>query len=168
MSADPGAPVTPPSAAAPAGAATPTSATAPLEPPLHYVGFWARALAGLIDLIVGAVLIGIVARLVDPHRRTWGQHGLMQFTLDYVLPAVAILAFWFTRGATPGKMVISAVIVDEKTLGPPTREQFLLRYLGYYVSTIVLCLGYVWIAFDARKQAWHDKIARTCVIRRPR
>jgi uncharacterized RDD family membrane protein YckC len=142
--------------------------TMPDARPVHYVGFWARALAGCIDLLAGAVVIALVAQLVDPHHRTAREKGLMQFTLEYVLPAVAILAFWFTRGATPGKMVISAVIVDEKTLAMPTRRQLVLRYFGYYVSTIVLCLGYVWIAFDARKQAWHDKIAGTVVVRNPK
>jgi uncharacterized RDD family membrane protein YckC len=168
---DSNAPAFPGAPAAPAASADPAAMPATSAPPasviasVQYVGFWARALAGAIDLIVGAVVIAIVAHLVDPHHRTAGQR-LMEFTLDYVLPAVAILAFWFTRGATPGKMIISAVIVDEKTLAAPSRQQLVLRYFGYYVSTIVVCLGYLWIAFDARKQSWHDKIAGTVVIYR--
>jgi uncharacterized RDD family membrane protein YckC len=27
-----------------------------------------------------------------------------------------------------------------------------------------MMLGFLWIAFDPRKQAWHDKIGRTVVI----
>jgi uncharacterized RDD family membrane protein YckC len=30
----------------------------------------------------------------------------------------------------------------------------------------VFYLGLIWVAFDARKQGWHDKIAGTLVIRR--
>jgi uncharacterized RDD family membrane protein YckC len=29
----------------------------------------------------------------------------------------------------------------------------------------VIGLGFFWIAFDAGKQAWHDKIAGTVVVR---
>jgi uncharacterized RDD family membrane protein YckC len=40
----------------------------------------------------------------------------------------------------------------------------LLRYLGYIVSIIPLFLGFFWILFSRKRQGWHDKIARTCVI----
>jgi uncharacterized RDD family membrane protein YckC len=40
-----------------------------------------------------------------------------------------------------------------------------LRWVGYIISAVVLYLGFVWIAFDAKKQGWHDKIAGTVVIR---
>ncbi len=38
-------------------------------------------------------------------------------------------------------------------------------YAGYIISAIPLLLGFIWAAFDARKQGWHDKIASTVVIR---
>ena len=146
---------------------SPVDADASTTP--QYVGFWMRVLAGAIDLLLCAVLVALVGVIVDPpHLYDLRSRGLMDFTLNYVLPGVAILAFWFTRGATPGKLFISAAIVDARTLQTPTRGQFVLRYAGYYLSTVVVLLGYVWIAFDARKQGWHDKIAGTVVVRRPR
>ena len=27
-------------------------------------------------------------------------------------------------------------------------------------------VGYLWVAFDGRKQGWHDKIASTVVVRK--
>ena len=50
--------------------------------------------------------------------------------------------------------------------GDGRSEQLIGRYLGYYVSTIPLMLGFLWVAFDARKQGWHDKMANTVVIRK--
>ncbi len=41
----------------------------------------------------------------------------------------------------------------------------ILRYVGYYVSTIIIFIGYLMIAWDSRKQGLHDKIAGTLVIR---
>ena len=57
-------------------------------------------------------------------------------------------------------------IVDEKTLQHPIFGRLVLRYLGYYVSIIPLFLGLVWVGIDKRKQGFHDKIAKTLVIRK--
>jgi len=35
----------------------------------------------------------------------------------------------------------------------------------YLISKLALYLGFIWIAFDRRKQGWHDKIAGTVVVR---
>jgi uncharacterized RDD family membrane protein YckC len=37
--------------------------------------------------------------------------------------------------------------------------------LGYYVASIPLLAGIIWVAFDPRKQGWHDRLARTVVVR---
>jgi uncharacterized RDD family membrane protein YckC len=81
-----------------------------------------------------------------------------------VLPAVAVIVFWKFRGATPGKMAISAKIVDASTGGPPSTGQLVGRYFGYIVSILPLGLGLVWVGFDRRKQGFHDKLANTMVI----
>ena len=41
----------------------------------------------------------------------------------------------------------------------------LLRLVGCLVAGRVFFAGFIWIAFDGRKQGWHDKIAATLVIR---
>lgn len=154
--------------------------------PPRYVGFWARSVASIIDIILSSILLAPLGALLkvevnagpdlgsgfqlDWHAITqvMRPHSLASFTLNVVLPAVAVLAFWFTRGSTPGKMVFSAVIVDADTLGKPRQGQLVARYLAYYVSLLAFGLGFLWIAFDRRKQGWHDKIASTVVIRKPR
>jgi uncharacterized RDD family membrane protein YckC len=35
----------------------------------------------------------------------------------------------------------------------------------YVISIIPLFLGLIWVAFDAQKQGWHDKIAGTYVVK---
>jgi uncharacterized RDD family membrane protein YckC len=40
------------------------------------------------------------------------------------------------------------------------------RFVGYAISGIALDIGFIWVAFDARKQGWHDKIASTFVVRK--
>jgi len=136
-------------------------ATAPVE----YVGFWPRFGAFLIDSL--AVMFLIVPLMVWYFGDGWAYaEGAKAFVINWILPAAATLAFWHYRRATPGKMVISAEIVDARTFGPPSTGQLVGRYAGYYVSTIALFLGFLWIAFDPRKQGWHDKMANTVVIRK--
>ncbi len=134
---------------------------------IDYVGFWRRVGASLIDLF--GLLFLVIPLSVWYFGDGWTMaEGVTAFAINWILPGIALLLFWFLRGATPGKMVMSAVIVDAGTLESPTLTQLVRRYLGYYVSTLALGLGFVWVAFDARKQAWHDKMANTVVIKRPR
>jgi len=140
----------------------------------EYVGFFPRLIASIIDtiaiFIVLALLgfIGVSTGLISvpsvdgTGAESMGTLGaLVQWV---VLPAIVIL-FWRYRGATPGKMVVGAVIVDAETGDLPTVKQSLGRYLGYILSSIPLGLGFLWIIFDDRKQGWHDKLAGTVVIR---
>jgi uncharacterized RDD family membrane protein YckC len=47
-------------------------------------------------------------------------------------------------------------------------ETAIVRALGCFLSLAIAGLGFIWIAFDGAKQAWHDKIAGTVVVRVPR
>jgi uncharacterized RDD family membrane protein YckC len=142
---------------------------------LEYVGFWPRVLATIIDTVVislalapfanHVVNINIEAIDLDRPPSTSQLLGQLFDPWSFGIMAIAVLLFWLARQATPGKMVISARIVDARTGGKPSGMQLLLRYLGYYVSMFGLGLGFIWVAFDARKQAWHDKMANTVVVR---
>ena len=151
---------------------------APVAKPA-YVGFWIRFLAFLVDSIWAMVVVALVAAVIlgqpdidmetvaaDPAGALVMLSG--RILLDVIVVAIIVLGFWIVRSATPGKMVFSAVIADAKTLGEPSKLQLVGRYLGYFVSIFGLMLGFLWIAFDPRKQGWHDKLAGTLVIKRPK
>jgi uncharacterized RDD family membrane protein YckC len=91
------------------------------------------------------------------------QSDAVNWTVNGLL-VIATILFWRYRGATPGKMAISAKIVDARTFGPPSTARLVVRYIAYIVSTVPLCLGFAWIGIDRRKQAFHDKIAGTVVV----
>lgn len=135
---------------------------------LEYVGFWLRVGASLIDTVLVAMICWSVLTVVYG-REYWHSDSLIMgpadFLLSWVMPAVAIVLFWIYRQATPGKMAIGARIVDAETGEAPSAGRLIVRYLGYFVSTIPFCLGLLWVAFDPRKQGWHDKMARTVVVR---
>ena len=134
----------------------------------EYVGFWARFVAFLIDsILIIAITLPIVMFMYGDSifEGMVIQSGPLDFVISYVLPAIAIITFWVYKSATPGKMVISARIVDAETGERPSVKQCIIRYFGYYISTIPLCLGLLWVAWDRKKQGWHDKLAGTVVIR---
>lgn len=135
--------------------------------PAKYVGFWKRLLATIVDTVVLLiVIVPLLWWIYGPsYFTTPGSFkGIADIVINYVLPALAVILFWKFRGATPGKMLISAKIVDASTGKAPSAGQLIGRYFSYIVSTVPLCLGFLWIAFDARKQSWHDKLAGTVVI----
>lgn len=96
-------------------------------------------------------------------------YGLIKIGLNQILQLISVLAlifvFWIKKQATPGKLMMSIKIVDAKTLKKPTKKQLIIRILSYIVSVLPLFLGLLWIVFDKKKQAWHDKISGTLVIK---
>ncbi|MCS5614887.1 MAG: RDD family protein [Candidatus Marinimicrobia bacterium] len=134
---------------------------------LKYVGFWKRTVAVLVDtfliiLVTLPILIWVygIEYLNNEHM----EKGSFDFIINYVFPTIAVILLWKYYQATPGKMIFKATIVDAKTGGKPTLKQWIIRYLGYFVSLLPFGLGYFWVAFDKKKQSFHDKLANTLVI----
>lgn len=138
------------------------------EDELEYAGFWVRVGAMLVD----AVLLFVITTpllLWIYGRGYWLADAVIQgpadFLISWVAPAVATVLFWRFREATPGKMMLSLRVVDADTGETLTTLQAVVRYVTYILSALPLCLGFIWAAFDARKQGWHDHIAKSVVVR---
>ncbi|EOG2909749.1 RDD family protein [Salmonella enterica] len=89
----------------------------------------------------------------------------MDIAINWIVPAVLTVILWRGFQATPGKMALRLRVLDAESGCPASTGQYIGRYLGYFVSTVPLGLGFFWIAFDRRKQGWHDKLAGTVVVR---
>jgi len=137
-----------PSAASTAGAPAPEPTVSPVSPDLPRAGFWIRMAALFLD----AVLIGFITSLLH--------HAF------FVLLAVYGAVMWKLRGATLGGIIFDLKVA--RLDGQPMNwETAIVRALGCFLSLAVAGLGFIWIAFDGGKQAWHDKIAGTAVVRLP-
>ena len=118
--------------------------------------FFVRLVAALIDGIILIIPQMIVRLILGP--ALGGLIGL----------AVGVgysYYFWTTSGQTPGKMVMSLKVVSAETGGLLEPSAALLRYVGYIVSSIPIGLGFLWVLWDPKHDAWHDKIAKTKVIK---
>ena len=135
-------------------------------------GFWIRTAAVLIDtLALLLILVPLLIAIYGPayfHPSRTGPAGLADAFLSWGLPLVLTIAFWLYKQATPGKMALGIQVVDARTGRPLSFGQAVGRYAAYFISTIPLGLGFIWVAFDPRKQGWHDRLAGTVVVRVPR
>jgi uncharacterized RDD family membrane protein YckC len=134
----------------------------------EYVGFWSRFGASIIDSIIIIIITFPILYLIygsDYLDSEEFVQGIPDFIISYVLPVMATILFWIYKCATPGKIALSVKIVDVKTGNNPTVSQSIIRYLGYYVSLIPLGFGFICIAWDPKKQGWHDKLASSVFIR---
>lgn len=84
--------------------------------------------------------------------------------LQLIVLASYVLFFWTKYQATPGKMLISAKIVDAKTNKKPTIMQCVTRLFSYTISIIPLFIGFLIVPFNKQRKAFHDLIANTKVV----
>jgi uncharacterized RDD family membrane protein YckC len=125
------------------------------------VGFWRRTGAYLIDIVGLAILTSIVGSLGGgPGYFDTGPNGL-----GFVIDTVYFIALWtYWNGQTLGMKALGIKVV--KTDGSAlTLSTAIIRYIGLIISFLVLLIGVIWVAFDANKQGWHDKIAGTYVVK---
>ena len=137
---------------------------------IEYVGFWARTWASFLDtlwmsLLVLPLLWAVYGGSYFDPEKPQAPAGAGEVLISWVLPMLLVMLFWFFKQATPGKMAISARIVDAQTGLPASRAQLVGRYLAYIVAVMPCFLGLIWVAFDRRKQGWHDKLAGTVVVK---
>ena len=115
----------------------------------------ARFLNRIGALLIDLVMVAFVAYLLDVH----GGRTILLFLAYRV-------AHWSWRGTTVGGIICRLRVV--RTDGVPIRfTEAAVRGLGSILSTLVFGLGWLWILWDAERQAWHDKIAGTFVVRVP-
>ncbi|MDQ2922839.1 MAG: RDD family protein [Candidatus Dormibacteraeota bacterium] len=144
------------------GGAYPPQAYAPQ---VRYGGFWIRVVAYIIDFIILGVVGGIVdvilhANPSDPNSSGYALANLINFVID-IAYFVGLWTYW---GASVGQRIFKLRIVDANTQQPIGVGKAALRWLGLVVSFLVCFVGVIWVAFDARKQGWMDKIAGTLVV----
>lgn len=167
--------------------AAPQQRTTAYVPPVaasrvQYAGFWIRFLAIFLDgLILSVVLspisfaifgmMGVTASLAnggnDPERML-----AVLFPAIFLAVGLGVIAKWLyealltssSKQATIGKMACGLRVTDLQgrrlTFARATG-----RFFAKYVSSMTLLIGYIMAGFTERKQALHDFIAGTYVLK---
>lgn len=123
---------------------------------LEYAGLWLRLGAGFLDFLLLGIAVGALYYFFKAPV-VWLPCGLAVSVAYHV-------SFWWWCGQTPGKMAVGIKVVEEG--GSPVSWQTAVRRgWGYLVTGLTLLTGFILVAFDAKKQALHDKIADTYVVK---
>lgn len=153
---------------------------------MNYSGFWRRVGASLIDSLVLGLVTSPIGGIITLGAVNFSPDAMMGMSEDQVLAmmmpimamaAVAglvsfiiqILYFAIMESskyqATLGKMALGIMVTDTDGM----RISFgraLGRNLGKMISSLILMIGYLMVAFTSRKQGLHDLMAGTLVIRK--
>ena len=116
---------------------------------LPRVGFWLRLAATTLDFILLCWIIPIAGPL-------------------FILAWFAYhIGMWTCKGTTIGGIVcqLKIVRIDGRDLDFGVA---LVRSLGSVLSFMALCLGFFWAGWDKERQAWHDVIAGTTIVKLPK
>ena len=149
------------------------------SPAVRYGGFWIRFVAVIIDGIALGVVVWPVSAILALMIGAAGTGvdmpaaGIHMVRIAVVW-ALFVFAGWIyeagmessSKQATLGKMALGLKVTDEYG----NRISFAratARYFCKFLSRMILLIGYIMAGFTARKQALHDMIAGTLVVRTP-
>jgi uncharacterized RDD family membrane protein YckC len=147
-------------------------------PPIRYAGFWMRFFALVLDmifvplifspLIIGAGLAGFFFGRVNPH--FIDQDYIWQFAAGVGAITYSLIFFFYflighSFGSTIGKKIMGIRLATYNGGNPGFWRALFRETLGRFLASIIFYLGYFWIAWDAHKQGWHDKLVGTFCIR---
>ncbi len=133
----------------------------------HHAGLVRRVAAAGLDLFLGGLAAVVASSIaVQAAIIVQGRHTADPRAVAWIA-GIAVLAayqpfFWARFGATPGMQLFGICLTrpDGSRLGP---ARALGREMAMVASALPLGLGFAWAAWDARGQAWHDRIAGTVV-----
>ncbi len=159
-------------------ASVPNSGSAAPPPPIWdarpvgpehvaYGGFWIRVVAYIIDGILLTIVCGIVDRLLGINilATDWDHYDPLANVISLVIGWLYFALLESSeRGATVGKMVMGLRVVtsDGRRLSFMNATG---RYFAKILSAIILCIGFIMVAFTDKKRGLHDIIAGTLVIK---
>ena len=155
-------------------ATTPTPTVPTAVPTTIYAGFMPRLGASIVDSIIVSIVSGIITFVLGMviGIATGGSDAAVSVAqglasiIQFAIFAAYYIYFIGSKGQTLGKMLLKIKVVNSETNAVPGyASAFLREVVGKILSSLVLGLGYLWMLWDPKKQTWHDKIAKTIVIK---
>ena len=122
-----------------------------------------RALAGLLDLAVVLISLGMLLTLfyLMGGALVEGEEGTRAILLSFLALLVFYWLFCVETGAeTPGMRWVGLRVVSFDGQ-PLTAHQRFTRAWATVLSTTALGLGFVWSLADEEKLTWHDRLSKT-------
>jgi uncharacterized RDD family membrane protein YckC len=116
----------------------------------------------LAALVLDTIVVVIVTNFLD-----FDRYGGPNERLLLLVALMYHVGFWTWRATTLGGIICQLRVVRADG-GPLEFAEALVRGLTGIFSLAVVGLGFLWILRDPERQAWHDRVAGTYVIKVPR
>ena len=148
-----------------------------------YAGFWIRLVARLIDAVIVGIPFGVIFGVLavaggvfagnassssqDSQNAAAAAFGGIFILLYLIVLVVQVgywIYFWGSSGSTLGMRLLHLKVVDAVTGAPIGYGRATVRFLMTIVNSWACYIGWIWVAFDPRKQGWHDKVANSVVL----
>lgn len=123
--------------------------------------FGERLLAFLIDFIIVIFIIVVLKFLILP---------LLSIKFNNILLTDLITIFYNTifiwgQGATIGKKILKLKVVNTNYQSVNFPQALGRELFKDIISPLFLGVGFSWMLIDIKNQTWHDKVAKTLVIK---
>ncbi len=136
--------------------------------------FWQRFVATLLDSLVLAIPVILLIVIYTASQSQVQLSALVRGANNSTPVWINLVAYlmWMTYyhfmtvgpGQTLGKRALNIKIIRLDGQKPDNLTSILRHVLGYPLSSAICLFGYIWASWDAQKQGWHDKLARTLVV----
>ena len=103
--------------------------------------------------------------LLDEVHRLLAKAFPLEPRLDYPWRAWAEVVEHLGADDAMSRQVRDRAAREPDDTAPIGYRRAFVRWLGRILSTLVFLLGYFWMLWDADNQCWHDKLARTLVVK---
>ena len=144
-------------------------------------GFWERFIALFIDgLIVGATggminfVVGIVFELAlsagEVSNSVYTGTSIVLGGINWLISLGVTIGFYgyfySKKGQTPGKQIMKIKVISSREKRYLTWSEAALREtVGKWISSALIGLGYMWYFISSKRQAWHDSIVKSYVVK---
>ena len=135
---------------------------------IKYAGFWIRWVASFIDGIIVSFLSLIPAFIIGfVLGKILGSKTIVVTVaqiLAYIINFGYFITLTYKKEATWGKMALGLKVISFEKNKLSLGQVILRETIGKIISGLIFGLGYIMAGFTERKEALHDKIAKTNVI----
>jgi uncharacterized RDD family membrane protein YckC len=138
--------------------------------------FLNRLIAWIIDYIIVVILSFLLAAIVGLllgviGQTTGGLSEPLAFLLSqsmilpiFLLPFLYYGYFWSSKAQSVGMGMMNIKVIKKNGENLSFLMAGLRGTIGYWISGLILGIGYLWALFDAQRDAWHDKLFSTTVL----
>jgi uncharacterized RDD family membrane protein YckC len=136
-------------------------------PGIEFASPGARLVGYIVDILIQFVVVVVLGVISVVLAVIFWPLAVISALLIIAVSILYFPYFWVQSGQTPGMSIMKIKVVRDADGGPITWGPAILRWIGFWISTVVFYIGFIWIFVDKRRRGWMDLIAGTVVVAAP-